>query len=74
MGKRKKSITQHDRQIGFWVSGKKGFGKFEPLTTFDLRLLKHVQAPKELPNYVGFVVEVSHRKRNERGESEVRRG
>ena len=43
-----------------WVSGKKGIGKFEPLTTFGLRLLKHIQAPKELPNEAGSVVEVSH--------------
>ncbi len=72
MGKRKKDITEHDHQIGYWVSGKKGVGKFEALTTFGLRLLKHVQAPRELPNDGGFLVEVSHRRRkNERRERSV---
>ena len=70
MGKNRKILTQYDHQIGYWVSGKKGIGKFEPLTTFGLRLLKHVQAPNE----AGFVVEVSHRKRNDKRETEVCKG
>ena len=74
MGKNRKFLTRYNHQIGYWVSGKKGIGKFERLTTFGLRLLKHVQAPKELPNEARFVVEVSHRKRNDKGETEVCKG
>ena len=40
----------------------RGIGRFEPLTTFGWKLLKHVLAPDVLPHYAGFVVEVSHKK------------
>ena len=65
MGKPKKHITQQDHQIGYWLSGSAEIGKFEPLTAFGLKLLKHVLAPDVLPHDAGFVVEVSHRKGDE---------
>ncbi len=37
--KEDKKIKQHDHHIGYWVSGREGVGRFEPLTTFGLRLL-----------------------------------
>ncbi len=64
MGKKKK-ITQHDYRIGYWASGSKGVGRFQPLTTFGLRLLKHVKAPEDLPNDAGFVVEVAEKRKDE---------
>ena len=64
MGKPKKHIMEHDHQIGEWLSGSARIGRFEPLTTFGLKLLKHVLAPNVLPHDAGFVVEVSHKKRD----------
>jgi len=64
MGKGKKTLTEHNHQIGYWSSGSRGVGKFEPLTTFGLRLRKHVLAPEGLPHDAGFEVEVTHKKGN----------
>ena len=62
MEKPKKHITQHDHQIGYWLPGSAGIGRFEQLTTFGLKLLKHVLASDILLHDAEFVVEVSHRK------------
>ena len=70
MTKVKKTLVQHNHQIGYWLSGSAGVGSFEPLTTFGLKLLKHVLAPDGLPHDAGFVVEVSH----SRGSGEISRG
>ena len=61
---------QHNHQVGYWSSGSVGIGRFEPLTTFGLKLLKHVLAPDLLPHDAGFVLEVSHVK----GDGVVSRG
>ena len=65
-----KHITQHDHQIGYWLSGSAGIGRFEPLITFGLKLLKHVLAPDVLPHDAGFVVKVSHKN----GDGSISRG
>ena len=70
MGKLKRSLVQHNHQVGYWSSGSVGIGRFEPLTMFGLKLLKHVLAPDLLPHDAGFVVEVSHVK----GDGVVSRG
>ena len=62
MEKPKKHIMQHDHQIGYWLPGSAGIGRFELLTTFGWKLLKRVLAPDILPQDAEFVVEVSHRK------------
>ena len=70
MGKTVKTLVQHDSQIGYWSSGSAGLGRFQPLTTFGLKLLKHVLAPDGLPHDAGFVVEVCHKK----GDGSISRG
>ena len=70
MGKVKKTLVQHNHQIGYWSSGNPGIGSFESLTTFGLQLLKHVLAPEGLPHDAGFVVEVLHAK----GDGDISRG
>ena len=61
MPPKKKRIRQHDHEIGYWTGGKRGVGRFEALTNFGLKLLKHVVAPPELPNETCFVVRVTQK-------------
>ena len=51
-------MVQYRNKIGFWT-GKGERREFVPLTNFGIRLLKFVKAPAELPDYKGFVVEVT---------------
>ena len=59
MPPKKKKIKQHRHEIGYWTGGKSGVGRFEGLTNFGLKLLKHVVAPQELPMETCFVVAVT---------------
>ena len=63
MPPKKERIRQHDHEIGYWTGGKRGVGRFEALTNFGLKLLKHVHvvAPPELPNETCFVVRVTQK-------------
>ena len=54
-------IVQENHSIGYW-RGKQGNDNGRSLANFALKLRKHVTAPAELPQYSGFVVEVSQRK------------
>ena len=61
------TLVQENHTISFW-KGKSGRERsFCTLTNFGLRLLKHVRAPMKLPQYSGFVVEVSQRQRSRAG-------
>lgn len=65
------ALVEENHTIGFW-KGKTGRERsFCALTNFGLRLLKHIRAPAELPQYSGFVVEVSQRQRSRAGHSVV---
>ena len=65
------ALVQENHTISFW-KGKFGRERsFCLLTNFGLRLLKHARAPSELPQYSGFVVEVSQRQRSRAGHSVV---
>lgn len=59
MPPKKKHIRQHDHEIGYWTGGKRDVGRFEALTNFGVKLLKHVVAPQELPSETCFVVRVT---------------
>lgn len=61
MPPKKKRIRQHDHEIGYWTGGKRGVGRFEALTNFGLKLLKHVVAPSQLPSETCFVVWVTQK-------------
>lgn len=54
-----KEIVQEGFRIGYWKPGCSG--QFVALSNFRIQLLSHVKAPKELPRYSGFVVEVSQK-------------
>ena len=73
--KKKREYCVYNHQIGFWPSGKKNVGRFESLTTFGMRLLKHVKAPPDLEQQVnsGFIVEVTQQRsqRDSCGEKQV---
>ena len=49
---------QYEHKIGCW-KGKAENRRFVTLGNFGVRLLKFVQAPEQLPDYIGFVVQVS---------------
>ena len=55
-------IVQDNNAIGYW-KGQGSKKSFHKLTNFGLRLMKHVRAPKELPQYSGFMVQVSQKQR-----------
>lgn len=57
-------IVQENHVIGYW-KGKVGRErKFVQLTNFGLKLLKHIRAPRDLPQLSGFIAEVSHKQRS----------
>ena len=65
------ALVQENHTIGFW-KGKSGRERsFCVLMNFGLWLLKHVRALSELPEYLGFIVEVSQRQRSLAGHSVV---
>ena len=51
-------MEQFGNQIGYWT-GKGENREFIPLTNFGIRVLKFIEAPAELPDYKGFLVEVT---------------
>lgn len=53
-----KKLVQYEHKIGYW-KGKAENRHFVTLGNFGVRLLKFVQAPEQLPDYIGFVVQVS---------------
>ncbi len=61
MPPKKKLIRQHDHEIGYWTGRKRRAGRFEALTNFGLKLLKHVVAPQELPSETCFLVRVTQK-------------
>lgn len=67
-------IVQEDHTFGYW-KGKTGKGKsFVKLSNFGIKLKKHVRAPKEMPQYSGFVVEVTQKQRTSRSSRESTHG
>ena len=58
MSKRKRALKQHDNKIGYWT-GKGDQREFVPLANFGVRILRFVTAPAQLPDYKGFIVEVT---------------
>lgn len=58
MGKKRRCVEQFGNQIGYWT-GKGENREFIPLTNFGIRVLKFIEAPAELPDYKGFLVEVT---------------
>ena len=55
-----KKLVQYEHKIGYW-KGKAENRHFVTLGNFGVRLLKFVQALEQLPNYTGFVVQVSQK-------------
>ena len=53
-----KKLVQYEQKIGYWKDKAENC-HFVTLGNFGVRLLKFVQAPKQLPDYIGFVVQVS---------------
>ena len=51
-------VEQFGNKIGYW-SGKGASGEFVALTNFGIRILKFIEAPAQLPDYKGFLVEVT---------------
>jgi len=51
-------LVQYEHKIGYW-KGKAENRHFVTLGNFGVRLLKFVQAPEQLPDYIGSVVQVS---------------
>lgn len=51
-------LVQYKHKIGYW-KGKAENRHFVTLGNLGVRLLKFVQAPEQLPDYIGFVVQVS---------------
>ena len=58
MGKKRRLIEQFGNKIGYW-SGKRESREFIALTNFGVRILKFIEAPVQLPEYKGFLVEVT---------------
>lgn len=56
-------LVQENHTIGYWKGQSSKPKNYYMLANFGLRLLKHVRAPKELPQYSGFMVEVTQRQR-----------
>ena len=58
MGKKRRVVEQFGNKIGYW-SGKGESREFIALTNFGVRILKFIEAPSQLPDYKGFLVEVT---------------
>ena len=59
MGRTRRKVEQVGSKIGYWTKRGGAHGEFIELTNFGLRMLKFVQAPADLPEYSGFIVEVT---------------
>ena len=67
---RARNIVQHEQRIGYW-KGRRGQGDvrtFVPVANFAVRLLKFIQSPEEIPDFKGFLVEVSLNQKRREGE------
>lgn len=63
-------IVQENHCIGYWKG--QGESTFVQLANFGLKPLKHIRAPTELPQFSGFVVEVTQKQRSRGGSSVVK--
>ena len=64
MAKKRRIVEQVGNKLGHW-SGRGESREFIALTNFGVRVLKFIEAPTQLPDYKGFLVEVTQdRKRS----------